>query len=226
VPFVVPPDSRPLTSPDPAPGRPPARVALADIQNEEKKVRKSIKDCAKRNDIKSMRVLAKEVVSSRKTVSRLYQNKAQMNSVSMMLSEQLATVKSVGHLTKSTEVLKAMNALARNKAANDTMREMSKEMMKSGLVEELVEEAFEDMNGGAEDVEEESESELNKVLAEIAGESVALMPEAGKAPVPVVAAKKAREPAAPTPAEAEAEAEDDELGNLQARLDAIRQEAS
>jgi charged multivesicular body protein 3 len=173
-----------------------------------------------------MRVLAKEVVSSRKTVSRLYQNKAQMNSVSMMLSEQLATVKSVGHLTKSTEVLKAMNALARNKAANDTMREMSKEMMKSGLVEELVEEAFEDMNGGAEDVEEESESELNKVLAEIAGESVALMPEAGKAPVPVVAAKKAREPAAPTPAEAEAEAEDDELGNLQARLDAIRQEAS
>ena len=62
-------------------------------------MQKSIKDCAKRNDLRSMRLLAKEVVASRKTVARLYQNKAQMNSVSMMLSEQLATVKSVGHLT-------------------------------------------------------------------------------------------------------------------------------
>ena len=53
---------------------------------------KSIKDCAKRNDIRSMKVLAKEIVNSRKVVSRLYHNKAQMNSVSMMLTEQLATV--------------------------------------------------------------------------------------------------------------------------------------
>ena len=50
-----------------------------------------------------MKLLAKEVISSRKTTGRLYQNKAQMNSVSMMLSEQLATIKAVGHLTKSTE---------------------------------------------------------------------------------------------------------------------------
>ena len=56
-------------------------------------MQKSIKDCAKRNDLRSMRLLAKEVVASRKTVARLYQNKAQMNSVSMMLSEQLAAVK-------------------------------------------------------------------------------------------------------------------------------------
>ena len=98
-------------------------------------MQKSIKDCAKRNDLRSMRLLAKEVVASRKTVARLYQNKAQMNSVSMMLSEQLATVKSVGHLTKSTEVLSAMNSIVKNEQVRDTMWEMSKEMMKSGLIE-------------------------------------------------------------------------------------------
>lgn len=68
-----------------------------------------------------MKLLAKEVISSRKTTGRLYQNKAQMNSVSMMLSEQLATLRSVGHLTKSTEVLKCMNGLVKNKAVCDTM---------------------------------------------------------------------------------------------------------
>ena len=95
---------------------------------------KSIKDCAKRNDIRSMKVLAKEIVSSRKTVSRLYQNKAQLNSVSMMLTEQLATLRAVGHITKSTEVLKAMNGLVKNTQVTETMRDMSKEMMKNGLI--------------------------------------------------------------------------------------------
>jgi len=178
-------------------------------------VQKSIKDCAKRNDLRSMRLLAKEVVASRKTVARLYQNKAQMNSVSMMLSEQLATVKSVGHLTKSTEVLSAMNSIVKNEQVRDTMREMSKEMMKSGLIEEMVSDAFDEAEGL--DVEEETDAEVNKILAELAGEQMVAMPGAETHTIAVPAAAVA---AAPEPEE------DVEIDALQARLDAIRQEAS
>ena len=74
----------------------------------------------------------------------------------------------VGHLTKSTEVLKCMNGLVKNKQVCETMREMSKEMMKSGLIEEMVNDVFEEANG-VEDMEAETEAEVNKVLAEIAG---------------------------------------------------------
>ena len=178
-------------------------------------MQKSIKDCAKRNDLRSMRLLAKEVVASRKTVARLYQNKAQMNSVSMMLSEQLATVKSVGHLTKSTEVLSAMNSLVKNEQVRDTMREMSKEMMKSGLIEEMVSDAFDEAAGM--DVEAETDAEVNKILAELAGEQMVAMPGAETHTIAVPAAAVA---AAPEPEE------DVEIDALQARLDAIRQEAS
>lgn len=178
-------------------------------------MQKSIKDCAKRNDLRSMRLLAKEVVASRKTVARLYQNKAQMNSVSMMLSEQLATVKSVGHLTKSTEVLSAMNSIVKNEQVRDTMREMSKEMMKSGLIEEMVSDAFDEAEGL--DVEEETDAEVNKILAELAGEQMVAMPGAETHTIAVPAAAVA---AAPEPQE------DVEIDALQARLDAIRQEAS
>ena len=178
-------------------------------------MQKSIKDCAKRNDLRSMRLLAKEVVASRKTVARLYQNKAQMNSVSMMLSEQLATVKSVGHLTKSTEVLSAMNSIVKNEQVRDTMREMSKEMMKSGLIEEMVSDAFDEAEGL--DVEEETDAEVNKILAELAGEQMVAMPGAETHTIVVPAAAVA---AAPEPQE------DVEIDALQARLDAIRQEAS
>ena len=105
-----------------------------------------------------MRLLAKEIVASRRTVARLHENKAQMNSVSMMLTEQLATLRSVGHLEKSAEVLAAMNGLVRHADVRDSMREMSKEMAKSGLIEELVNDALEDVNG-VDDLEAETDAE-------------------------------------------------------------------
>ncbi|XP_044444836.1 uncharacterized protein [Triticum aestivum] len=49
----------------------------ADVQKEEKKVEKAIRDAAK--------ALAKELVQSRKAVNHLYENNAQLNSISMHL---------------------------------------------------------------------------------------------------------------------------------------------
>ena len=48
---------------------------IREIQREENKVKKSCKDAAKRNDIASSKILAKEIVQSRRAVSRLYANK-------------------------------------------------------------------------------------------------------------------------------------------------------
>jgi charged multivesicular body protein 3 len=62
---------------------------IRDIQKEERNVQKAIKEAAKRNDMVSAKALAKEIVSSRRTVNRLYENKAQMNSISMHLGESV-----------------------------------------------------------------------------------------------------------------------------------------
>ncbi|KAL0815854.1 hypothetical protein Bca101_072298 [Brassica carinata] len=56
---------------------------------EERTVQKAIKEAAKRNDMVSAKALAKEIVSSRRTVNKLYENKAQMNSISMHLGESI-----------------------------------------------------------------------------------------------------------------------------------------
>jgi hypothetical protein len=45
----------------------------------------------KRNDVRNARVLALELVRSRGAVARLYQSKAQLNSVSLQLNENLGT---------------------------------------------------------------------------------------------------------------------------------------
>mgnify|MGYP001196268293 CR=1 FL=1 len=68
-----------LTSPLPTP----------EIKNEETKVKQSIKQAAKRGDMSTAKLLAKEIVRSRKAVSRLHTSKAQMNSVVMQMQNQM-----------------------------------------------------------------------------------------------------------------------------------------
>ena len=62
---------------------------LPAIQTEELKVKKSVKDAAKRGQHDVCRILAKELVQSKRAVSKLYASKAQMNSVVMSMQQQL-----------------------------------------------------------------------------------------------------------------------------------------
>ena len=67
------------TFPSPSPG----------IKREEAKVEKSLKDAAKAGDKDVALILAKEVLQSRKTVSKMYASIAQINSVMMNMDHQL-----------------------------------------------------------------------------------------------------------------------------------------
>lgn len=66
-------------------------------------------------------------------MTKLYNNKAQLNSVSMHLGESFATVRAVGHLQKSTEVMKLVNNLMKVPEIQQNMMDLSKEMMKVRL---------------------------------------------------------------------------------------------
>ena len=106
-----------------------------------------------------------------------------MNSVSLHLGEQLAMVKAVGQLQKSTEVMQLVTGLVRVPEVSKTMMELSKEMMKAGLIEETMNDAMESVLDD-EDVEEETEEEIAKVMQEIAGDIGQQLPSAeGKLPV-------------------------------------------
>ncbi|WOL06093.1 vacuolar protein-sorting-associated protein [Canna indica] len=191
---------------------------IRDVQKEEKNVEKAIKDAAKRNDIASAKSLAKEVVRSRRAVNRLYENKAQLNSISMHLGEQVATARTVGHLSKSAEVMKLVNGLMKAPAVAATMQEFSKEMTKAGVIEEMVNDAV-DTALDSEDIEEEIEEEVDKVLAALAGETVSQLPDA-------IRKERVKQPSAVvTVGEGEAVAEganDEDLDEMRERLARVR----
>lgn len=60
-----------------------------DIQREEEKVKRSIKDAAKKGQKDVCIILAKEMIHSKKAVNKLYASKAQMNSVLLSMKNQL-----------------------------------------------------------------------------------------------------------------------------------------
>ncbi|XP_075964430.1 charged multivesicular body protein 3 [Anarhichas minor] len=186
---------------------------IRDIQREEEKVKRSIKDAAKRGQRDVCVVLAKEMIQSKRAVTKLYASKAQMNSVQLSMKNQLALVRVAGSLQKSTEVMKAMQNLVKIPEIQATMRELSKEMMKAGIIEEMLEDTFESMEDG-EEMEEAAEEEVDKILFEITAGAL------GKAPSKVTDALPELQPAAAAAA-SEDESEED-IEAMQSRLAALR----
>lgn len=72
---------------------------LVDIQREEEKIKKSLKEAAKKGDRDVCNILAREVVRSRKAIARIHVSKTQINSVIMGINHQLGkSVTSVAYL--------------------------------------------------------------------------------------------------------------------------------
>ncbi|KAJ2547254.1 Vacuolar protein-sorting-associated protein 24 [Coemansia sp. RSA 1933] len=138
---------------------------LRGIKMEEKKVELSIKQLAKKGDIKSCKILARELIRSRKQKDRIAVSNAQLNSISMELRRQLSTLKIAGTLQKSTHVMKSVNQLISVPQLQRSLMEMSKEMMKAGIIDEMTEDMLESIDDP--DIEEEAEDEVDKVLAEV-----------------------------------------------------------
>ncbi|XP_023572428.1 charged multivesicular body protein 3-like isoform X1 [Octodon degus] len=191
---------------------------IRDIQREEEKVKRSVKDAAKKGQKDVCVVLAKEMVRSRKAVSKLYASKAHMNSVLMGMKNQLAVLRVARSLQKSTDVMKAMQSLVKIPEIQAPMSELSKEMMKTGITEEMLEDTFESMDD-QEEMEEEAETEIEfsvlqrgqKILFEITAGAL------GKAPSKVTDVLPEPEPLGAMAA-SEDEEEEEALEAMQSRL--------
>ena len=181
------------------------------IRREEAKVTKSLKDAAKKGDKDVCKILAKEIIHSRKAVNKLYCAKANVNSVQMQMKGQLATIKVAGCMQKSAEVMKTMQQLVRLPEIQKTMMEMSREMMKAGIIEEMLEDTMETVTE-SDEMEEEAQEEVDKILFELTAGKLGAAPPVEKETLP-----------SPAPPEREEEdSEEDDMEEMQSRLEALR----
>ncbi|KFX90009.1 hypothetical protein V490_06703 [Pseudogymnoascus sp. VKM F-3557] len=189
---------------------------LKTVENKTKDLIRQASRRAERNPAQAKqasaetRVFARELIRARKTTSRLITSKAQLQSVSMQVSEAFATKKIEGSLRASTGIMKDVNHLIRLPELMGTMQELSRELVKAGVIEEMSADMLPEMSLDEED-EEEAESEVDKVLGEILKDK---MGKAGTTPV---------EAAPQVPAEEEEEEEDAEemLSQMRGRLTSV-----
>ncbi|XP_035903288.1 charged multivesicular body protein 3 [Anopheles stephensi] len=188
---------------------------IRSIQREEDKIKRSLKEAAKKNDKEVCTILAKELIRSRKAVNKIYTSKAHINSVQLQMKNQLATVRVAGSLAKSTEVMQAMQALVKLPEVAGTMRELSKEMMKAGIIEEMIDETMESFED-VEEMEEEAQKEVEHVLWEVTAGKL------GEAPAAPIATPSTEGPSTSRAEEQEEEDEEDDMKEMQNRLQALR----
>jgi charged multivesicular body protein 3 len=136
------------------------------IKIEEAKTLKEAKKAAKQNNIDCVRILAKEIVNTKKAIKRLYIAKTHINSIILQIKIQESQLNLVKTIHKSTEIMKMMNSLCNLPAISATMQSLSQEMIKMGLVEEFVNDAI-DNAFDEEGVDDEIEEEISKVIDEI-----------------------------------------------------------
>uniref|UniRef100_A0A6B0V5S0 Putative vacuolar sorting protein vps24 n=1 Tax=Ixodes ricinus TaxID=34613 RepID=A0A6B0V5S0_IXORI len=212
------------------------------IQRQEEGVKKSLKEAAKKNEKDVCLILAKEVIRARKAINRIHASKAQLNSVVMSMNHQLgkdnfsapclnvrdvnlaiaivvtpiaATLRLAGSLQRSTEVMKSMQQLIKIPEVAQTMRDLSKEMMRAGIIEEMLEDTMEGLDD-QEELEEEAQEEVDKVLWELTAGTL------GKAPTAVTESLPSEDVEVAGPSTSLAEDEDDDVSKMQERLQALR----
>jgi len=135
---------------------------IHSIDMEENKVKVEIKNLAKKGDKNNVKTLAKELIRSRKAKEKLFNSRAQLHSVSMQLTSNLAMLKMGQTLAKSTQVMTYMNQLVRMPQLNAVMMAMAREMQKAGMIDEMIDDVMEDP-----EVDEEADTEVDKIVDEL-----------------------------------------------------------
>lgn len=134
------------------------------------------------------------------------------------MTQQLATLRVANSLERSTDVMRAMQNVIQISEISGVMQELAREMMKAGIIDEMMEETMEGAMGDAEELEEEAQEEVDKVLFEITNGALGKVPAAVTDSLPEESVKV--DPKSKKTEEKEDEAED--IDKMRQRLEALR----
>ncbi|CAF1605180.1 unnamed protein product [Adineta ricciae] len=123
----------------------------------------------------ALRTLAKTIVKIKHDKSRLYSAKANLDTIDNAVKNQLANVKITGIMQKSNEVARSMAQLMKVGQFQSVAGQFSKELIKMGIMGEMMNEAV-DAAMDNNDLEEETDEEVAKVLDEILAGKVGQLP--------------------------------------------------
>lgn len=154
---------------------------------QEKKIIADIKAAAKNNQMSSVKIMAKDLVRTRKYQSKFYEMKSHLQGVQL----RMQTIKSTEAMARSMAgATKAMTALSKQlniPGLTQILQEFQQETEKLGITQEVMGDTIDDVLGDVGDLEQE-ELVVAQVLDEIGIDANSLLAEAPKSKMPATGA--------------------------------------
>jgi len=188
----------------------------AKMEQQEKKIIADIKKMAKLGQMDAVKVMAKDLVRTRRYVKKFIMMRAQIQAVSL----KITTLKSQNSMAQAmkgvTRAMMSMNKQLKLPQIQQIMQEFEKQTEIMDMKEEMMNDVIDDAMGEEED-EEEGDAIVSQVLDELG-----LQMTEGMSELPSVGGTLSTGQTAKTPVAAGvADAADDDI---QARLDNLRRE--
>jgi charged multivesicular body protein 2A len=176
------------------------------LGTQEKKLTIEMKKMAKQDQMDSVRVMARDLVRTRKYQQKMYRMKTQIQGVSLRITTMQSTAQMSKAMAGVTKAMKGMNDKMNIPAMQQVMREFERQNEMMGMKEEMMNDAIDDVMDDEGEEEGETEMEINKVMDEVGLDF--------KAKVGL------KDAAIPQPQTAQAQEEEDK--DLDARLAALK----
>ncbi|EFP10088.1 CRE-VPS-2 protein [Caenorhabditis remanei] len=197
----------------------------ARMEAQEKKIIADIKNMAKKNQMDSVKVMAKDLVRTRRYVKKFIMMKANIQAVSLKVQTLKSQDAMASAMKGVTKAMQSMNRQLNLPQIQKIMMEFEKQSEIMDMKEEVMSDAIDDALGDAGD-EEESDQIVNQVLDELGiqmGEEMAGLPSAAGG-LTAGGEKSGRQAVAAGGGGGGAGGSNEVDDDLQARLDQLRRE--
>ncbi|KAJ7580995.1 vacuolar sorting protein DID4 [Mycena floridula] len=203
------------------------------LEQSEKKLVMDIKKSAKAGQMNACKVMAKDLVRTRRYVQKFYQMRTQLQAVSLRIQTLRSNQQMSDAMRGATRAMASMNRGLNMPAISKIMNEFERESAMMDMKGEMMSDAVDEVMDDEEDEEEEGDKILKEVLDEIGVDLSQVLKEAPTG-VAVTSTLAERQPVAladggpaPPPRAGANNSADDGGGeidedSLQARLDALR----
>lgn len=136
------------------------------METQEKKLKVQIKKTAKEGQVEAARMLAKDLVRTRANITRMYQMRTQMQSISMQLTTMRTNEAMAGAMGNCVQIMARMNQTMNLPAMQNVMMQFEMESGKMEMTQEMMDDAMGDVFAGA-DEEAQTDDVINQVMDEL-----------------------------------------------------------
>ncbi|KAJ3116927.1 ESCRT-III subunit protein did4 [Phlyctochytrium bullatum] len=136
------------------------------LEQQEKKLIADIKKSAKANQMNACKIMAKDLVRTRRYIQKFYQMKTQLQAVGLRIQSMRSNQAMADAMKGATKAMRAMNKNVNMPEITKIMMEFERESEMMDMKEEMMNDAIDDVMDEEAD-EAEEENIVNQVLDEI-----------------------------------------------------------